>query len=70
MTATFVALFCFAASWMGVAAQSFAMVLLLAWLFSFFRSANTWLYQEGWLAPAKIGRRLETETIRRRGCVR
>ena len=41
MTSTFVALFCVAASWLGVAAQSFAMFLLLLWLFSFFRSVNS-----------------------------
>lgn len=41
MTTAFVALFCFAASWLGVAAQSFAMFLVLVWLFIFLRSVNS-----------------------------
>jgi len=48
MTSTFVALFCVAASWLGVAAQSFAMFLLLLWLFTFFRSENSGVLLESY----------------------
>ena len=41
MTTAVVALFCVAASWLGVAVQSFAMFLVLVWLFIFLRSVNS-----------------------------
>ncbi len=41
MTATFVALFCFLASWVGVATQSVAMFLVLAWLILGLRSVDS-----------------------------